>query len=102
MLGQNHDRVDLQPPQPASSNVYSPASEQSPPTQRSDDRLARIACLVATGQIGVPLDLPDDELLAVVGLTREHSRQSLLRYIVRCIATDIIHSGDPKPGESDD
>ncbi len=80
--------VNFQPPSASQSTQH---TENVPSAVRDrKEALARIATLVANGQIELPANLTLDELLAVVESVRNHRRLNLLRHIARCIACDIV------------
>jgi hypothetical protein len=65
---------------------------QSPDSPIGQPDLARIASLVAAGQIGLPTNLAPDQLRVVIEIVRERRRQHLVRHIAHCIALDIVSS----------
>ena len=69
-----------------------PEVDRTPPLD-SPDQLARIADLVARGELPVPLHLPAEQLDKVVCDVRQHRRRRLVKFIARAIAQDIHLAG---------
>jgi hypothetical protein len=57
----------------------------------SGPQLQRVADMVATGDLPVPLHLPDDQLAMLVREVRELRRQRLVQFIARAIAMHIVN-----------
>ncbi len=68
-----------------------PTANSGPPN-RSAEHLFRLAELVASGELVLPVDLPSDQLDQLVRQVRTRRRRRLVRYIARAIATDIHRS----------
>ncbi len=62
-------------------------SERQPPEQ-----LGRLAELVASGELSLPVDLPPDQLELLVRKVRQRRRRRLVRFIADAIAMDIHRS----------
>ncbi len=58
------------------------------------EHLDRLAALVADGRIELPSDLPRESMQRLITLVRERHRHRLVMYIARCIAVDILKTGD--------
>jgi hypothetical protein len=86
--------TSAQPPWPSQAKQH----VRDQPTVIPDgfEKLARIAQLVADGQIELPFDLPPEQLTLVIDSVRERLRQHLMRHIARCIAFDIMSNGKHK------
>ena len=74
----------------------SPAAQTSKAKQQ-----ARIADLVARGELPVPVHLPHQQLHSLVQDVRKLRRQRLLAYIARVIAVDIHQSRNARKDEAD-
>jgi hypothetical protein len=98
MLGPNQNRPAAQPPQSSQSNAHAAGSERTPFAKSPNEHQARIAQLVADGQVELPLELPQEQLRDVIDLVRNRRRQRLVSHIARCIAIDILKTGSP-PGK---
>jgi hypothetical protein len=61
---------------------------------------ARLARLIADGQIDLPVELSTDQLNLVIPLVRERRRQHLVRHIAHCIAYDIQATANTKDRDS--
>ena len=57
--------------------------------------LRRLASLVADGEIPLPTDLPDRDLLALCRHVKKALRQRLVQYVARAIAMDIHRERGP-------
>lgn len=62
--------------------------------EATKEHLERLAELVADGRIELPGDLPHESLQRLVTLVREIRRHRLVTFIARCIAVDILKTGD--------
>lgn len=79
-------------------SVSRPAtSARSPAVVDRSARLARIAQLVADGQLPLPLDLSSVDLQDVTDLVRQHRHVGMVRHIARCIARDIARCSNTSP-----
>jgi hypothetical protein len=76
------------------SNTRAAECEQLPADRSAIEKLEWIAKLVADGQVELPRDLPLGSLRDVVDLVRRRRRQNLVAHIARCIAVDILKTGD--------
>ena len=89
MFDENHHK-EADGKRSAANSDLAPTSVGTRPAERLD--LDRLAQLVANGQVDLPLALSRPELAQLVDEVRERRRRSLLKYVARCIATDIERS----------
>ena len=58
----------------------------------SGPRFQRVAELVANGDLPLPLDLPDEQLVRLVREVQDRRRRRLVHFVARAIAIDIVNS----------
>lgn len=71
------------------ANSAGTSSDESAADGDRQNRLMRIAELVAAGQMELPVGAPPGDLRVIVHFVRQHRCHSLVRHIARCIAREL-------------